>query len=56
MNKRFSVTFVLEVDEDNNLLSSVEEAHIDDVYDLIKDLFYDVDDVKAENITVKERL
>jgi hypothetical protein len=56
MNKRFSVTFVLEVDEDNNLLSSVEEAHIDDVYDLIKDLFYDVDDVEVENITVKERL
>jgi hypothetical protein len=56
MNKRFSVTFVLEIDEDNNLLSSVEEAHIDDVYDLIKDLFYDVDDVEVENITVKERL
>ena len=56
MNKRFRVTFVLEIDEDNNLLSSVEEAHIDDVYDLIKDLFYDVDDVEAENITVKERL
>ena len=56
MNKRFSVTFVLDVDEDNNFLSSVEEAHIDDVYDLIKDLFYDVDDVEVENITVKERL
>lgn len=56
MNKRFSVTFVLEVDEDNNILSSVDEAHVDDVHDLIKDLFYDVDDVQAENITVKERL
>lgn len=56
MNKRFSVTFVLDVDEDNNILSSVEEAHVDDVYDLVKDLFYDVDDVEIENITVKERL
>ena len=55
MNKRFSVTFVLEVDEDNNILSSVEEAHVDDVFDLVKDLFYDVDDVKVENIIVKER-
>lgn len=55
MNKRFSVTFVLEVDEDNNILSSVEEAHVDDVFDLVKDLFYDVDDVEVENITVKER-
>ena len=56
MNKRFSVTFVLEIDEDNNLLSSVEEAHIDDVYDLIKDLYYDVEDVEAETIAVKEGL
>ena len=48
MNKRFSVTFVLEVDEDNNLLSSVEEAHIDDVYDLIKDLLKDQGLEKAE--------
>jgi hypothetical protein len=55
MNKRFSVTFVLEVDEDNNILSSVEEAHVDDVFDLVKDLFYDVDDVEVENIIVKER-
>lgn len=55
MNKRFSITFVLTVDEDNNFLSSLEEAHEDDVYDLIKDIFYDVDDVEIDSMTVKER-
>lgn len=56
MNKRFSVTFVLEVDEYNNILSAVPEAHVEDVYDLIKDVFYDVDDVEVDNLIVKERL
>ena len=56
MNKKFSVTFVLEVDEDNNLLSSLEEAHVDDVFDLVKDIFYDVDEVEVDNLNVKERL
>lgn len=56
MDKRFSVTFVMAVDKDANFLSSVEDAHTEDVYDLIKDMFYDVDDVKVENLTVKERL
>ena len=32
MNKKFSITFVLEVDEDNNILSSLDEAHVDDVF------------------------
>ena len=56
MNKRFSITFVLEVDEDNHILSSVPEAHVDDVFDLIKDIFYDVDDVEVDKLIVKERL
>ena len=37
MNKKFSVTFVLEIDEDNNILSSLDEAHVDDVFDWIED-------------------
>lgn len=56
MNKRFSVTFVLEVDEYNNILSAVPESHVEDVFDLVKDVFYDVDDVEVDNLIVKERL
>ena len=56
VNKKFSVTFVLEIDEDNNILSSLDEAHVDDVFDLVKDIFYDVDDVEVDNLNVKERL
>ena len=55
-DKRFSVTFVLAVDKEANFLSSVPDAHDEDVYDLIKDVFFDVDDVKVENLNVKERL
>jgi len=55
-DKRFSVTFVLAVDKEANFLSSVPDAHDDDVYDLIKDVFFDIDDVKVENLNVKERL
>lgn len=54
--ERFSITFVLAVDREANFLSSVVDAHADDVYDLIKDVFFDVDDVKVENLNVKERL
>lgn len=53
--KKFSVTFVLEVDESNNILSSYEHNHVADVVDLINDVMYDVDDVKIENLLVKER-
>ena len=56
MDEKFSVTLVLNVDRDANFLSSVQDAHPEDVYDLIKDMFYDVDDVKVENLVVKERL
>ena len=53
--RKFSVTFLVEVDEDNNFLSSFEENHEEDIYDLITNVMYDVDDVKIENLTVKER-
>lgn len=53
--KKFSVTFVIEVDDYNNILSSVDSAHVDDIHDLITDIFYDVDDVKVKNLYVQER-
>ena len=55
IQKKFSVTFVLKVGENNNIFSSVEEAHEDDVYDLIHNTFYDIDDVELDNLNVKER-
>jgi|TARA_B110000908_G_scaffold61877_1_gene75099 hypothetical protein len=54
-DKTFSVVFVLKVDEANNILSSYNNAHEDDIYDLITDIMYDVDDVEINNLLVKER-
>ena len=53
--KKFSVTFVLKVDRNNNILSSYEDSHEQDIHDLITDVIYDVDDVEIENLNVKER-
>ena len=53
--KRFSVTFIMSVDKSNNILSSDDKSHSEDVYDLIVDTFYDTDDVEVENLYVKER-
>jgi len=53
--KKFSVTFVMKVDKNNNILSSYEDSHEQDVHDLITDVIYDVDDVEIENLNVKER-
>ena len=53
--KKFSVTFVVKVDKNNNILSSYEDNHEQDIYDLITDIIYDVDDVDIENLHVKER-
>jgi len=55
MKKRFSVTFVMEFEEKNNILSSDEHSHTTDVQDLVLDTFYDTDDVNIENLFVKER-
>ena len=53
--KSFSVMFILRVDENNNFLSSYDNAHEEDVHDLITDIMYDVDDIEIENLIVKER-
>ena len=54
-NKKFSVTFLLEVDEACNVLSTVQDAHEEDVRDLIHNTFHDIDDVKIDNLNIKER-
>jgi hypothetical protein len=54
-DKSFSVTAVVKVDSNNNILSSFEDSHEEDVRDLITDVFYDVDDIEITNILVKER-
>jgi hypothetical protein len=46
--KHFGVTMLVTVEKNNNILSSYEDAHEDDVRDMI------VDEVK--NLVVKERL
>ena len=53
--KKFSVTFLLEVDEPCNVLSTVEDAHVEDVHDLIHNTFHDIDDVEIDKLNVKER-
>jgi len=53
--KKFSVTFVMKVDKNNNILSSYEDSHEQDIHDLITDVIYDVDDVEIDNLNVKER-
>lgn len=53
--KKFSVTFVAKVDDNNNILSSYEDNHEQDIHDLVTDIIYDIDDVDIENLNVRER-
>jgi len=55
MKRKFSVTYMMEVDEENNFLSSHQEGHKEDVYDLVSNVMHDVDDIKIQNLVVKER-
>jgi len=55
MIRKFSVTYMMEVDEDNNFLSAHQEGHIEDVHDLISNIMYDVDDIRINNLNIKER-
>ena len=55
MKRKFSVTYVMEVDEDNNFLSSHEESHTEDVHDLVNNVMHDIDDVRIHNLVIKER-
>jgi len=53
--KKFYVSFLVTVDDDNNILSSYDSNHEEDMYDLISTVMYDVDDLEVENLMVKER-
>ena len=53
--KKFNVTFVAKVEDNNNILSSANNSHEKDVHDLITDVIYDVDDIYVENLNVKEK-
>ncbi len=54
-DKNFDITMQVVVSKNNNILSSHEESHSDDVKDLVLDTFYDVDDIEVNNVVVKER-
>ena len=54
MNKSFSVSFIMLIDKHNNILSSSEDTHVEDVADLIQDVMYDVDDIKIRSLVVRE--
>ena len=54
MNKSFSVCFIMLIDKHNNILSSSEDTHVEDVADLIQDVMYDVDDIKIRSLVVRE--
>ena len=55
MKRKFSVTYMIEVDEGNNFLSAHEEGHAEDVHDLVSNLMHDVDDIRIHNLMIKER-
>lgn len=51
---QFEVTILLDVDEDTNFLGSDSAFYPEDLEDLIRSLFFDVDDVEIDEITVQE--
>jgi|TARA_R110000796_G_scaffold42837_1_gene105561 hypothetical protein len=51
---KFSATFVVEVEKENNILSSHEVHHNEDIRDLLENLVFDIDDVTISNINVRE--
>ena len=55
MIRKFSVTYVMEVDEDNNFLSAHEERTCRRCPRFISNIMHDVDDIKITNLLVKER-
>jgi hypothetical protein len=54
MNKSFNVSFIMLIDKHNNILSSSEDTHVEDVADLIQDVMYDIDDIKIRSLVVRE--
>ena len=56
MIKKFYISFILSIEEDNNILAISEEEHTQDVKDKVQDLLYELDDTKITNLKVKEKL
>ena len=52
MIRKFSGTYVMEVDEDNNFLSAHEEGHKEDVHDLVSNVMHDIDAVSYTHLTL----
>ena len=53
--ERFSVTFVLQIDKSNNILSSHSTYYEEDIKDLLTRVIYDIDDVEVTNINVRNQ-
>jgi hypothetical protein len=53
--KKFYVSFHIEIDDDSTTLSLSSDAHEEDVYEVVHQTLYDVDDFKVENLTVREK-
>tara|TARA_B100000780_G_scaffold137730_1_gene96394 strand:+ start:2448 stop:2621 length:174 start_codon:yes stop_codon:yes gene_type:complete len=53
--ERFSVTFVLQIDKSNNILSSHPTYYEEDIKDLLTRVIYDIDDVEVTNINVRDQ-
>lgn len=53
-SKTFSVNMRVVVDEEGNILSAYDASHEDDVADLIKDTFFDIDDATVHSVAVRE--
>jgi len=53
--ERFSVTFVLQIDKSNNILSSHSTYYEEDIKDLLTRVIYDIDDVEVTNINVRDQ-
>ena len=53
--KSFYVSFTLNVDEEGNILSLVDEDHPSEVAESISNAIHDIDDVKVEKMKVKEK-
>jgi len=53
--ERLSVTFVLQIDKSNNILSSHSTYYEEDIKDLLTRVIYDIDDVEVTNINVRDQ-
>jgi len=53
--KKFYVSFYITVDDDSTTLSLSSDAHEEDVYEVVHQTLYDIDDFNIDNLTVREK-